>query len=331
MAELRFNPFLGTWTMSASNRQKRPHLPGDWCPFCPGEGKKVPAQFDVLKYDNDFPVLTQNPDAPDPVATDLYKTAENYGKCEVILYTSNHNQAIWELTTEHLVKLTNLWSDRFTELAKDPKIRYIYEFENRGREVGATIDHPHGQLYAFSFVPQKIELELINCQKHFMRTARCLVCDVNAEEAAFKKRVVIENEDFIAYIPFFTDYPYGVYIASKRHFGAFPEMRDSEKPRFAEILKGVAGAFDQLFNKPFPYMMCIHQTPVNSPDYGDAGDYYHFHIEFYPPMRAADRLKFYAGSEMGAGAAANPLCVEETAENLREAYLRFVKLQGGMK
>ena len=320
MAELRYNPLLRDWTIVASNRQNRPHMPKDYCPFCPGSGK-VPDDYDVYKYDNDFPALRPDPPEPDPVATRLYKTAPSYGKCEVILYSPEHTKTLPELSVEHIEKLIDLWTERFEELAKNPKHKYIMIFENRGEEVGVTMPHPHGQIYAYSKMPLKIQTELAACKEHYEENGSCLLCDMNREEKEFAQRVIIENDHFICYLPFFTDFPYGVVIVSKNHKTALPDFTPEEKRSLAEILKQTTGAMDELFDRLFPYMMVLHQRPVNDED---VEDYYHFHIEFYPPLRAKDRIKYYASSEMGAWAATNPLCVEDTAEHLREAYRTYM-------
>ncbi|HWR08634.1 galactose-1-phosphate uridylyltransferase [Sporomusa sp.] len=327
MAELRWNPLLSTWTMVASNRQARPHLPQGWCPFCPGSGK-VPDHYEVHKYDNDFPALSLSPVDPELSGSGPYKAVENYGKCEVILYSPEHAATLPGLSVDHIEKLINLLAERYVELAKDPKIKYIFQFENRGEEVGVTMPHPHGQIYAYPFVPQKIQVELDSCQDYYQSKEHCLICAMNREEIDFKQRIIAENNTFLAYLPFFTDYPYGVFIVSKQHRGNITQLSSQERRDLAALLKNVTGAFDTLFNKPFPYMMCIHQTPVNSAEYADAAGYYHFHIEFYPPLREENKIKFYASSEMGAWAACNPMAVEQTAETLRKAYARFVRTKG---
>ena len=327
MAELRWNPLLQTWTMVASNRQARPHLPKNWCPFCPGSGK-VPEQYEVHAYDNDFPALTQAPGEPDVKGSGPYKAADNYGKCEVILYSPDHYTTLPALSVEHIYKLVELLSERYAVLAQDPKVKYVFQFENRGEEVGVTMPHPHGQIYAYPFVPQKIQVELDSCKSYHAEKSSCLLCDMNQEEAAFAQRIIAENKSFMAYLPFFTDYPYGVFIVSKAHKGNITQFNEEEKRDLASLLKGVTGAFDTLFDKLFPYMMCFHQTPVNAQEYSEASVYYHFHIEFYTPLREANKIKFYASSEMGAWAACNPMAVEDTAQLLREAYRRFIKGQG---
>lgn len=321
MAELRWNPLIKDWVMIASHRQDRPQMPKDWCPFCPGSGK-VPDSYEVYCYDNDFPALSTSPPVPDDVATELYKTAPAYGKCEVILYSPDHTVTLPELPEEHIRKLVDLWTERFCELRKDPKIKYIFIFENRGEVVGVTMPHPHGQIYAYPFVPKKLELELNSCKEHFMDTGRCLVCDIIKDETDYGGRVIIENDDFITFLPFFCEYPYGMYIASKAHIQNLAEFTQRQKDNLAKILRETAGTLDELFGYTFPYMMCMHQSPVNV---SEATDYYHFHIEFFPPMRSKDKQKFNASSETGAWAHCNPTSPEQKALELRDAYKRFIK------
>ncbi len=319
MSEFRWNPLLDTWTMVATNRQHRPHLPKDYCPFCPQHNSSLP-KFDVLYYDNDFPVMSLNPSTKRQIKNEnrIFKTAEAIGKCEVLLYSPNHNKQLYDLSDSHILKIVELWNQRFKELEKDNRIKYIFEFENRGEEVGVTMPHPHGQLYAYSFIPAKIKEELSNCKKYFKEHQKNLFADLNAAEKKHKKRVVFENRSFIAYIPYFTDYPYGVFVVNKKLKGNVTQFTLDEKKDLAQALKKITKAFDKIFDRPFPYMMCMHQTPVNEKKYADAENYYAFHIEFYPPLRAKDKMKWYAGSEMGAGAATNPLDVDECAAHLRK-------------
>ncbi len=322
MSELRYNPMLGTWTMVASHRQNRPQMPKNWCPFCPGSGK-VPESYDVHKYDNDFPALSATPPEPDPVGSDFYRTAPAAGACEVILYSSDHAKTLHELPVPHIRKLVDLWIERVRDLSSRPTSKYVMPFENRGEEIGVTMPHPHGQIYAYSWIPQKIEVELENAKRHHDATGECLVCRMNREEAAFGERVVFENDSFYAYIPFFTDYPYGVFVTAKAHRPRITDLTDAERTDLADILKVVTGSFDRIFNRPFPYMMAIHQNPVNSPEWKDAEGYYHFHIEFYTPLRAKRLIKYYATSETGAWAAANVAAVEAKAAEVRNAKLDF--------
>jgi len=321
MAELRWHPLTKDWVMIASHRQARPQMPKDWCPFCPGSGK-VPDEFEVFEYDNDFPALSQNPPVPDDVANDFFKTAESYGKCEVILYSSNHTITLPELSNSHVEKLVDLWCERFTAISKDEKIKYVFIFENRGDVVGVTMPHPHGQIYGYSFIPKKLELETSSAKEYFEEKGKCLFCDWLENEVEAEKRVIFKNEHFTVFLPFFTEYPYGIYIMSNSHKQYITEFNEAEKKSLALTLKQAAGTLDSLFDTHFPYMMCMHNAPVNS---GDFSKDFHFHIEFFPPMRSADKQKFNASSETGAWAHCNPTCPEDTAKELKAAYKKFME------
>ena len=141
-----------------------------------------------------------------------------------------------------------------------------------------------------------------------------MLCDVLLEEKGNGRRIVTENDSFIAVVPFFARWPYETHIYSKRHFQALTDMSENESRDLACILKSVLAAFDKLFDISFPYMMVMHQRPVDGGNY----DHYHFHLEFYPPLRTATKLKFLAGSETGAGMFINDTLPEEKAAELRE-------------
>lgn len=319
MAELRWHPLIQDWVMINSNRQNRPQMPKDWCPFCPGSGK-VPDDYEVLKYDNDFPALSQNPPQPDDVANDFFKVRPSYGKCEVILYSPGHHTTLKELSDEHMRKLVDLWAERYADISKDENIKYVFIFENRGSMVGTSMPHPHGQIYGYSVIPKKLQLELQSAQEYRKEKGNCLFCDMLKAEQDFGKRIVFENDSFTVFLPFFTEYPYGIYVFSKRHISHITQMTDKEKTDFGVTLKQIVGMFDTMFDKEFPYMMCMHNAPVNS---GDVEEDFHFHVEFFPPLRSANQQKFNASSETGAWAHCNPRCPEETAAELREAYDRY--------
>jgi len=321
MAEIRWNPLIKDWVMISSNRQDRPQMPKKFCPFCIGSDK-VPEDYDVLMYENDFPALSQNPSEPDDVKTNLFKVQKAYGKCEVILYSSKHTVTLPELSVSHVKKLIELWTERYIEIQKDQKIKFIFIFENRGEIVGVTMPHPHGQIYGYPFIPKKVELELSSCKEYYEKTNNCLICGLNKEEITVDKRVIFYDEHFVVYLPFYSEYPYGVHIVSKRHIGNFAEFNDEEKISFARTLRNSVGMLDSLFDKPFPYMMCIYQSPVN---YEDTSKYYHFHVEFFPPMRSEDKIKYNASSETGAWAHCNTTAPEEKASELKVAYSRYIE------
>ena len=322
MPELRYNPLLGTYTMVAANRQKRPDMPKNWCPFCLGS-PKVPENYDVFLYSNDFPTLSQQPQKVEKIDSQIYETTEAYGRCDVVLYSPNHTANLHELSVEHIAKLVALWQERTEVLAADEHIKYIFPFENRGAEVGVTMPHPHGQIYAYPFVPLKIVTELDNAKAYFEKNNRSLFEVMNEEELKDGRRMIAENEHFLAYIPHFTDYPFGVFIVARQNLNSFADFRAEERKSLAALLKDIVGAFDLIYDRTFPYMMCVHQSPVNSEKYADCASYYRFHIEFYPPLRGANKIKWYASSEMGAWAAANVVAVEESAILMRNALKRF--------
>lgn len=330
------------WVIIAPKRQSRPDENKESqnnkdnrkkpCPFCLGNNEKLPAYYDVLKHDNDFPALsmqngeeTINKKIMTEKGGDIYKAVPSYGKCEVILYSSAHDLSLSLLPHDHLVKLVNLWTERYKVLSSDPKIKYIFIFENRGDKVGVTISHPHGQIYAYSQLPKKIEIELESCNEYYKENNKCLFCRMNEEEQAFARRVIYRNKHFVAYVPFFADYAFGVYISSVEHKYNITEFNtEEEKYSLADIIKMVTGAYDKLYDIPFPYMMCMHNAPSNADDkYKGYEDFYHFHIEFYPPLRTKDQQQYQASSETGVWAHGNPTNPEDKAVDLRVALLKF--------
>lgn len=312
MSELRWNPLLGTWVVVASHRQKRPFLDQDYCPFCPGSGK-VPEDFDVYAYDNDFPSLSLEPPEPEVGGNDLVPVGRALGKCEVTLYSPIHDITLPQLPLSHIEKLVKHWEQRYRELGAIPGIEYVFIFENRGEAVGVTMIHPHGQIYAYPFIPLKIRIELESSESYSHQNGRCLFCDLLDNEVKEGSRLVYRQAGFTAFVPSFAEFPFQVDILSDRHLGSLSEMTDEETKGLARALKVITGAYDSLFGFPFPYMMCMHQVPTDGRDY----PYYHFHIEFYPPMVEPDKQKFNASSESGAWAIINPTSPEEKAAELR--------------
>lgn len=323
---LRWNPLLRTWTMVAANRQNRPNMPKDWCPFCPGSGK-VPEQYDVFCYPNDFPVLSRavKADVPNEIELPLYAEMPPHGQCDVILYSPDHHASLYQLSGQHLLKLIHLWQERHRLMEQSEDIKYVFVFENRGEAVGVTMPHPHGQIYGYPFVPLKLKVELESSQAYYSAHGRNLFEDMNREEQADGRRMIHENQSFLAYIPHFTDYPYGVFVVAKDPILLITDFNEQQEQDLAEMLRAVTGGMDMLFEERFPYMMCMHQAPLNSAEYGDLKSYFRFHIEFYTPWRAKGVIKYYASSESGAWAAANTRQVEDTAPELRAAVVRFLE------
>lgn len=319
MSELRWNPLLGEWVATATHRQDRTFLPpDDFCPLCPtkegGFPTEVPeSDYDIAVFENRFPSLMPLPEDPAVPGSELYPVRPAQGICEVVLYSADHSTSLARESVEQIYKLVRVWTDRFRELGALEFVKYVFIFENKGEAIGVTLHHPHGQIYAYPFIPPRIASELKQSESHYQRTGKCLLCDVMAEERRNSERIITENNSFLAIIPFFARWPYETHLYSKRHYQAIDEMSTDEQKDLATILKAVLVAFDKLFDISFPYMMVTHQRPVDGVPY----DYYHFHIEFYPPLRTANKLKYLAGSETGAGMFINDSLPEVKAAELR--------------
>lgn len=319
MSELRWHPVLQEWVITATHRQNRTFLPpDDFCPLCPthpgGFPTEVPLEdYDLVAFENKFPSLKLPPPEPAEVGTELYKVRPAEGVCEVILYSSRHEGTLADASEEEIRKLIEVWTDRYQDLGELPEIQYVFIFENKGKEIGVTLTHPHGQIYAYPFIPPVIQRELQSSQQYMQDRGNCLFCDIVKEELADGRRIVTQNQGFVAAIPFFARYPYEVHIWSRAHKQSLPEFSDDERADLAAILKSVITRYDQLWNKSLPYMMVIHQKPTDDSNY----DHYHFHIEFYPPYRTEEKLKYLAGSESGAGVFINDALPEDKAAELR--------------
>jgi len=311
MTELRWNPTVREWVSTASHRQHRPQMPTDWCPFCPGSGR-VSDNYDVHIYPNDFSAFSIPPPEPAIEGDDFYRVEKSAGKCDVVLYHPDHNTSLPQLPVNHIVKLVKLWRQRFIELKAMPGIRYVLIFENKGAVIGVTMPHPHGQIYAFPFIPPRVEREIAAARAHFRKHRRCVFCDVLKKERHDGRRIVAENDSFAAFIPFYARWPYEVHIFSRRHLGTLEQFRVAEERALAEILKWVTMKYDNLFGFSFPYMMLLHQAPARG-----KYPYFHFHIEFYPPHRSKEKLKYLASVETGGGSFLNDSLAEEKAAELR--------------
>ena len=313
--ELRWDPIMSQWIIVSGKRGKRPLLPEGYCPFCPGS-KEIPKKdWTVLSLPNKFPALQPEPPLPSVKSDKLYRCRPARGICEIIIYTPEHDATLADLSVENIKAVIDLWTQRFVDLGSRDYVKYVFIFENKGRIIGVTLDHPHGQLYAFPFIPPIIRKELASSRRYWRRTGKCLFCQVIEKEKMYAKRIVCENKDFVCFLPFFAHWPYGVQIYPKRHVGALPDLDEEEKTMFASILKRILRKFDNLFEMRFPYMMVLHQRPTDGKEY----PYYHFHVEFYPPYREKNKIKYFASVETGAGTVTFDYTPEMKAKELRES------------
>ena len=301
MSELRWHPLLEEWVTVAPWRQDRTyHPPADHCPLCPTrpgrpETEVPEPDYHIAVFENRFPAYTGD-----------------QGRCEVVCYTSDHDSSLGAQPVEHIEDLIDVWRDRTEELARLPGVRYVYVFENRGEVIGVTLHHPHGQIYAYPFIPPVLERELAASARHLRRTGRCLYCDVLGDEAA-GERAVAHDERWLAFVPAFNRWPYEVHLAPRSHVGTLADLTEDQAASLARVLKELLQRYDRLFGFPLPYVMAMHQRPP-----GRGRRHFHLHVEFYPPHRTAEKLKYLAGSELGAGAFLVDARAEDTARQLRE-------------
>lgn len=310
--QLRWHPLRGEWVTYAPHRQERTFLPTPPdCPLCPsrpdGPGTEVPFRdFDVAVFENRFPALVES---PPPARSDLpVPTAPGQGACEVVVYTPEHTGSLATLSQRRRELLVQVWSDRYRELYRRPHVQFVLPFENRGEEVGVTLHHPHGQVYAYPFVPPVAAAEL----EAFARSP-VLAELLSRLPAEF---VVAADEHAVAFVPPFARYPYEVWVAPRRTQPGPWTMSEAERRSVAWLLGEVVRRYDGLCGRPFPYVMVLHAAPrpdLERPE----GPRFHFHVEFYPPLRSADRLKFLAGTELGAGVFVVDVLPEEAARALQ--------------
>ncbi|MBM3333102.1 galactose-1-phosphate uridylyltransferase [Candidatus Sumerlaeota bacterium] len=312
--ELRWNPILETWVMVSAQRQRRPFMPKESCPFCPGSGK-VPDQYDVYLYPNDFPHLMKDPPEPSIQDDDLLRVERAFGSCDVVLYSPDHTASITQLSREHLARLFELWRDHYRAMRERADVKYVLIFENKGDIIGVTIPHPHGQIYSYPYIPARPAKELDSARRYWeSHGGACLFCAVLQKELAFEKRLIWTNEHFVAFLPSYADYPNEAHIYPRRHCGSLLDMSKAEAEDFMDGLQRQVRIYDSLFGFELPFMMGFHQEPVDGAEY----PYFHFHVEFYPLHRSRDKIKYNAGSETSGGAFTNPSSPEENAEELRK-------------
>ena len=287
------------------------------CPTKPGAfPTEVPAEdYEIVVFQNKFPSLQPEPPEPDVMGTDITPVDLAKGECEVVLYSPRHDGTLAQESVKHIRNLIRVWKDRYQELGSREEIQYVLIFENKGEAVGVTLHHPHGQIYAFPFIPPVQEQELLALTQHRQKTGRCLGCDIVAQEKDDGRRIVAESQHFMAVIPFYARYPYEVHIHAKGHKPSLAALDSEWEWDLAHLLKLVMVKYDHLFGFSLPYLMTIHQAPTGGKFKGEG----HLRIEFYPPHRSANRLKYLAGCESGAGTFINDSAPETKAAELREA------------
>lgn len=328
--EQRWHPLREEWVIVAAHRQNRPWSGGEVagaevatppyvpdCYLCPGNarvsGRRNADYAGVFVFDNDHPSV--GPDAPTELAAPagIYRNRPATGVARVVCYSPLHNVTLAELDPGRIEELLGTWRDQYAELGARPEVNHVLIFENKGEVVGVSNPHPHCQIYATNFVFKTIENEVAISRRHHRETGRALMADIIDAERADGRRVLAENGGAIGFIPYFARYAYETFVAPKRTTASLAELDDAELADLARVLKEVLVRFDNLWRMPFPYVMALHQAPT------DGGEHrgFHFHIEFHPPLRKPNLLKYLAGPEIGGGSFLSDTWPEDKAAELR--------------
>ncbi len=319
---LRWHPLRGEWVTYAAFRQNRTYQPPpQYNPLAPmldpGHPTELPVgEYEVAVFDNRFPALTLAAhDAP--VST--VPTAPAHGHCEVVVFTQNPAAALAGLPLARIELLLQVWGARTTLLGASPVIHYVLPFENRGAEVGVTLHHPHGQIYAYPFVPPVPARMLGQERAYFLQHGTSLLCDMARDESAQGKRVLYQDDFAIAFVPACARYPYEVWVMPTMPVGAFAALTLPQREGLARALKSVLLKYEGLWDRPFPYLMTWYQAPTDGAEHPET----QLHAQFHPPYRTRDRLKYLAGTELGAGMFAMDVLPETTAFELQQVEIRL--------
>ncbi|MEV6580442.1 galactose-1-phosphate uridylyltransferase [Streptomyces sp. NPDC051582] len=307
--ELRLDLATGDWVTIASHRQGRVHHPPtDACPLCPSGGghhSEIPAaQYEVAVFENRFPSL-----------------AGRFGRCEVVCFTPEHGASFADLTEDRARLVLDAWTDRTERLSSVPGVEQVYCFENRGAEIGVTLAHPHGQIYAFPFVPPRTAKMIAVAGTHRSVTGGNLFEDLLAEARAATARVVLTGEHWTAFVPYAARWPYEVHLYPHRRVPDLTHLTEAERAEFPAMYLDLLRRFDRLFRQegeaaqaaPTPYISAWHQAPKTG------GQELALHLELFTVRRSADKLKFLAGVESGMDSFVNDIAPEDAARRLREA------------
>jgi UDPglucose--hexose-1-phosphate uridylyltransferase len=301
-SELRYDQLLGEWVVVASHRRERAFRPDDdECPLCPSTAARlteVPAPtYSVVVFENRFPALGIS--AP--------------GRCEVVCFSPDHNASFADLSPGQAAIVVAAWIDRTAELSKLPGVEQVYCFENRGHEVGVTLAHPHGQIYAYPFVTPRTARVLAMCVEYRQRTGQNLFDEVLAGELVQGSRIVASGDHWVAFVPQASRWAHEVHLYPYRRVPDLAALPRAANAEFCELYLDMLRRFDRLAGRPAPYVSAVHQAPVRQ-----GREEFALHIELFSTLLAQDRLQHLAGSELGMGVFATDVVAEESAERLRK-------------
>ncbi|MDX2376487.1 galactose-1-phosphate uridylyltransferase [Microbacterium sp. LRZ72] len=327
-APMRRDVLTGDWISVAAGRQNRAFLPpahlDPLAPQTASNPSEVPSSYDVVVFENRSPsfgpgLTTPTADAPradDPPhdladldAPGLGRTRSAVGRCEVICFSPEHEGSLGSLPPTRVRTVIEAWADRTAALSALPGIQQVFPFENRGEQIGVTLHHPHGQIYSYPYITPRTRLLL----DAIVREGPDVFERIVAFEAA-GPRVILEAEHWIAYVPFAARWPIEVHLAPRRHAPDLAATTAAERDELADVYPRLLRGIDALYDSPTPYIAAWHQAPVHA-----ARDTARLHLQLTSPRRAADKLKYLAGSEAAMGAWIGDIPPEQSAERLRAA------------
>jgi UDPglucose--hexose-1-phosphate uridylyltransferase len=317
-SQMRWDPLLEEWVMMAAHRQSRTHLPPtDQCPLCPSDGRatEVPAEdYRVVVLENRFPSLsTQARLNGHRIDHPLVPVRPGTGRCEVVCFSSDHDKRFADLSPAHARLVVDTWADRTTELSRIRGVAQVFCFESRGQEIGVTLGHPHGQIYAYPFVTPRTEKMLEVARRHRARTGHSLHADVIEAECDAEVRIVSATEHWVCFVPAAARWPVEVHLHPRREVRTLADLDDAERDDLARVYLDLLQRLDRLYDAPLPYIAAWHQGPVHDPE--GLG---RLHLQLFSIRRSADKLKYLAGSESGMGAFITDVLPEDVARRLRE-------------
>jgi UDPglucose--hexose-1-phosphate uridylyltransferase len=315
-SELRYDPLLDQWVMIAGHRQDRTYKPAAQdCPLCPsrpGHYTEIPAHdYQVVVFQNRFPSLAPAPAEATGWQQHTLARRPGAGCCEVICFTADHHAPVAALPASQLELVVQAWLDRSQALIKQSGVQQVFCFENSGADIGVTLDHPHGQIYAYPFVTPRSARMLTSVTEYRSHTGRNLFDDRLADELADGDRIVLRTECWTAFVPHAARWPYEIHAYPNRRVPDLAALDESALAELPAVYLDLLGRFHRLFDRPAPYIAAWHQAPVT------ARDDFALHLELFTVRRTSDKLKYLAGSESGMGAFANDIRPEVAAETLR--------------
>ncbi len=308
----RYNPLLDEWILVSPQRANRPWqgqtekreekiLPehDENCYLCSGNlrvnGDRNPEYKGVYVFNNDFGSLMKEEVESSGISSGFFSLYPERGINQVICFSENHSHTLPEMKAEDIKKVIDVWQQQYEELGNLDYINHVQIFENKGQMMGCSNPHPHGQIWAQSSIPSIVSKTQDNLKKYADKNGRSLLEDYVKQELEADERIILENEDFVALVPFWAVWPYETMIVSKRKIENLLQFSEAEKLSLASIIKDLTTKYDNLFEIPFPYSAGIHQSPTD----GEPHPEWHFHMHFYPPLlRNAEVKKFMVGYEM---------------------------------